>query len=248
MRFFDCYLKGLDNGWKDTPRVRYSILNPGGSDMVDLPETVFPPKAVKDREFFLTETGTLRTCAGPAGETSYDGGDEAAAAEFRLTFSKATNLVGYPLVKLYMRGEDCRDMDVFVEIRKEDAQGRTVAWECTPPNRYLGPIASFGGRLRASMRALDQELSTQAVPVHSFRQPEELEPGQTVCLEIPIRPVGLRFEARETLVLRIGNESTEILNQGRRLGEANRGGRHIICCGGGAASSLRLPIAETDGE
>jgi uncharacterized protein len=33
-RFFDRYLKGIQNGWEDTKRVRLSVLDPGGEDLV----------------------------------------------------------------------------------------------------------------------------------------------------------------------------------------------------------------------
>jgi predicted acyl esterase len=41
-RFFDHYLLGADNGWESTPRVRLSVIDPGGTDVVDQAETEFP--------------------------------------------------------------------------------------------------------------------------------------------------------------------------------------------------------------
>lgn len=34
-RFFDRYLKDIDNGWEDTQRVRLTVLDPGGTDLVE---------------------------------------------------------------------------------------------------------------------------------------------------------------------------------------------------------------------
>ena len=48
-RFFDHFLKGEDNGWEQTPRVRYSLLDLGGADHVNLPAAQFPPHGVLDR-------------------------------------------------------------------------------------------------------------------------------------------------------------------------------------------------------
>lgn len=46
-RFFDRYLKGANNGWEHTPRVRYSVLDMEGGDLTDLPATAFPPQDVR---------------------------------------------------------------------------------------------------------------------------------------------------------------------------------------------------------
>ena len=42
-RFFDHYLKGEDNGWEQTPRVRYSVLDMQGVDRVNVTADAFPP-------------------------------------------------------------------------------------------------------------------------------------------------------------------------------------------------------------
>ena len=42
-RFYDRYLKDIDNGWEQTPKVRLSILDPGGTDIINRPEREFPP-------------------------------------------------------------------------------------------------------------------------------------------------------------------------------------------------------------
>ena len=47
------------------------------------------------------------------------------------------------------------------------------------------------GRLRVSMRHLDAALSTDAIPVQCFDRVEKLAPGEIVCVEIDLFPVGL---------------------------------------------------------
>ncbi|MFD3412495.1 CocE/NonD family hydrolase C-terminal non-catalytic domain-containing protein [Streptomyces cyaneofuscatus] len=46
------------------------------------------------------------------------------------------------------------------------------------------------GRLRVSMRHLDEKLSTEDLPAHSFDRVEKLFPGETVDVEIGLLPVG----------------------------------------------------------
>ncbi len=43
-KFFDRYLKGIDNGWeKDTPPVRLSMISFTGKDVVERPENEVRP-------------------------------------------------------------------------------------------------------------------------------------------------------------------------------------------------------------
>ena len=53
LRFFDYYLKGEENGWLDTPRVRYSLLDMSGGDRINLPATEFPPQETFYKKFSL---------------------------------------------------------------------------------------------------------------------------------------------------------------------------------------------------
>ena len=48
-RFFDRYLKDEDNGWEQTPRVRYSILDLEGGDQVDVAGGRVPARAASPR-------------------------------------------------------------------------------------------------------------------------------------------------------------------------------------------------------
>lgn len=48
-RFFDHFLKAVDNGWEHTPRVRYSLLDFAGHDLVNLPDEQFPPTGASRR-------------------------------------------------------------------------------------------------------------------------------------------------------------------------------------------------------
>lgn len=243
MKFFDRYLKGIDNGWEQTPPVRYSVLDPGGTDETSIESPVFPPENTEYVKYYLKgEDSSLAVVPCSEEKLAYDGADQDAALEFRITFDKDTTIIGYPKAKLYMEAEGCHDMDVFVEVSKENADGNLVPWDCTPHNRYQEEVLGFEGRLRASMRALDRELSTDIIPVHSFEKPDYLNDNELAELDIPIRPFGIRWRAGETLVFRIGNEYRASLKNRRSLGKANEGGRHIVWCGGSKASYIQLPV------
>ena len=243
MRFFDKYLKGLDNGWEKTPKVRYSILNPGGRDEMGIEAQSFPPQEVRYEKYYLeADSGKLTTLPGQEKKAVYDGADKKAALEFRMTFEKEMKYVGYSKVKLYIEAEGCHDVDLFVEVGKENADGKIIAWDCTPHNRYQEQLIGFEGRLRVSMRALDSNLTSDIIPVHSFDRPEYLNDGEIVEVEIPIRPFGLKWEKGETLVLRIGNEYRSNAENGPYIGTENNCGKHIIWCGGEKASYIQMPL------
>ncbi|MFT3983529.1 MAG: CocE/NonD family hydrolase [Lachnospiraceae bacterium] len=243
MQFFDRYLKGIENSWEKTPKVRYAVLNPGGEDELNIESDSFPPRNVEYTKLYL-DGGSKKLCAAPGEETkvSYDGGNKEGAVEFRITFDKETRIVGYAKIKLFLEAEKCHDMDLFVEIGKEDEKGNLLIWDCTPHNRYQNPMMGFEGRLRVSLREIDEELSSEIIPVHRFEKPDYLNEGEIAEAEIAIRPFGLIWKKGETLVLRIGNEQRENLEKESYIGTANDGGRHIVWCGKEKASYVQLPF------
>ncbi|SNY37116.1 CocE/NonD family hydrolase [Paractinoplanes atraurantiacus] len=255
-RFFDHFLKGEDNGWEQTPRVRYSILDLQGGDQVNVPADEFPPaRAVSTKYYLDGRTRTLATSV-PEQEHSaaYDIGANPDAVSFVVRFDQETVLAGYPKAHLWVEARGADDMDLFVLVQKLDAYG-TPLQQFTVPNqgapaqdltergasilRYKGS----DGRLRVSLRHLDEKLSTGDVPAHSFDRVEKLSPGEIVDVEIDLLPVGLAFHPGEQLRLIVSGRSL-LGPMMPRLVEyvpANSG-RHVVHTGGAHASYLQLPV------
>jgi predicted acyl esterase len=105
--------------------------------------------------------------------------------------------------------------------------------------RYKGS----NGRLRVSARHLDETLSTNEVPAHSFDRVEKLAAGQIVDIQIDLFPIGLVFYPGEQLRLVISarNLLGPIMPMVADYVPANQG-QHIIHTGGSRASYLQLPI------
>ncbi len=255
-RFFDRYLKGEDNGWEQTPRVRYSLLDLAGGDRVDQPAGAFPPEDVTDTKYYLDgRARTLRPEA-PAEEATaaYDAESNPGLVSFTLRFEQETVMVGYPKARLWIEAQGADDMDLFVLVQKLDAQG-TQLQQFTVPNqgalmqdltergasvlRYKGS----NGRLRVSARHLDETLSTDAVPAHSFDRVEKLQPGEIAAIEIDLFPIGLVFYPGEQLRLVISarNALGPIMPAVREYTPRNSG-QHVIHTGRSHASYLQLPI------
>ncbi|ORT55146.1 CocE/NonD family hydrolase [Streptomyces sp. CB03238] len=255
-RFFDHFLKGEDNGWEQTPRVRYSLLDLEGGDRVNIPADQFPPADVTATRYYLdARSRTLGTEVPTAEATAtYTVGTNPDLVSFVTRFDQETVLVGYPKAHLWVEAEGADDMDLFLLVQKLDAYG-TPLQQFTVPNhsarvhditergasilRYKGS----DGRLRVSMRHVDETLSTDDVPAHSFDRIEKLSPGEVVDVEIDLLPVGLTFYPGEQLRLVISARSIlGTMMPGNREYVSQNRGTHVMHTGGDRASYLQLPI------
>lgn len=255
-RFFDHYLKGEDNGWERTPRVRYALHDLEGGDRVGLTAGEFPPEGVAATRYYLEgRTRTLRT-EPPAAEVPavYDAQGNPGLVSFTLGFEEETVLVGYPKAHLWVEARGTDDMELFVLVQKLNAQG-TILTQFTVPNRtaMIQDLTERGasvlrykgapGQLRVSMRHLDEARSTGDVPEHTFDRVEKLKPGEIVDVEIDLFPVGLVFYPGEQLRLVISAQRPQgPMMPGVRDYVPQNSGQHVIHTGGPRASYLQLPV------
>lgn len=264
-RFFDHFLKGVDNGWETTPRVRYSVLDPGGTDTVNRPAQDFPLPETRYEKLFL-DPGTGRLdWAKPAQETSvsYPGDDNTSEVEFLYRFDRETELVGPLSLKLWVEVEGHDDADLHFWVQKLDRGGHQVGHSVLPmpwivdrgiklirrvpllrrliPWRvlYTGPW----GKQKASLRKLDKHLSSPGQPIHAFDEYQRLEPGEIVPVDVLLWPISLRFRAGEMLRLRIAgyNMRGPFLPHVSLPDNENRG-QHRLHGGGKYDSHILLPI------
>jgi predicted acyl esterase len=255
-RFFDHYLKGENNGWEHTPRVRYSVLDFHGGDRVDQVADEFPPESIGYAKYFLDAGSRTLSTEPPTEEATvgYDAEANPGLVSFVIRFDEQTTMVGYPKARLWVEADGADDMDLFVFVQKLDRHG-TPLQQFTVPNdgalmqdltergasvlRYKGS----NGRLRVSARHLDDALTTDAVPAHSFDRVEKLEPGEIVDIEIDLFPIGLLFYPGEQLRLIISARNTlGAIMPGTRDYLPRNSGTHIVHTGGDRASFLQLPI------
>lgn len=259
LRFFDHYLKGIDNGWEQTPRVRYSVLDLEGGNTSDHPSETWPPADSVEKTYFLDAASKKFVAEAPsiAAISRYDSESDGANGRFELTLrvDEETEFVGYPRVSLFMEADGYDDMDVFVLLQKLDRHGRHLtppaAGHANPLARFLtrhdGSVLRYKaslGRQRASLRALDAELSSEQVPVPSYRTSERLKPGEIVRLDIALYPVGLKLHPGESLRLVVTGTNlngSPMLFKPEQPASDNHG-QHIVHTGGEHASHLVLPV------
>jgi len=173
---------------------------------------------------------------------------------FVVRFDEETTLVGYPKAHLWVETGDADDADLFVLVQKLTANGTPLQQFNTPNQGAMiqdvtersGSVLRYKGspgRLRISMRHLDETMSTDAVPEHTFDRVEKLQSGQIVDVEIDLFPIGLVFHPGEQLRLVVSAKNPlGGIFPGNDFYDGRPDGGLIIHTGGSQASYLKLPV------
>jgi predicted acyl esterase len=182
-RFFDHFLRGVDNGFDQTPRVQLNIRHPG-EKFVWRGEHEWPLARTDWTRYYLTPDGALSPSP-PAGDTTalpYQTMGEGLTFTTP-PFAEETEFTGPMAARLFVSSATT-DADLFLILQLFDPDGVEVTFEgSTDPNT---PIAN--GWLRASHRALDPGRSRPWQPYHPHDQTEPLIPGAIYQLDIEIVP------------------------------------------------------------
>ncbi len=249
--FFDHFLKGIESSLSEWPRVRLEVREKFFVGEMR-GENEWPIARTQYTKLYLNaKSGRLvRNPIKTENVCSYDamgGGPGPHRAEFEITFTEPTELVGHMKLKLFMAAEAADDLDIFVGVYKFDSAGAFV-----PFSYYSffedGPVAL--GWLRASHRELDPEESTEYQPVLAHQRELKVKPGEVIPLEIEIWPSGTRFEAGEKLRLIV--QGTDLQKYSKitdpiytRHEDTVNSGRHLIYTGGRYDSYLLVPVIPT---
>lgn len=240
--FFDQYVKGTGNETDSWPLVNWELrtgLNAG----LDKTSTAWPLPGRKLVSLHLDTTdGTLRTeTPSSQGSARYLSTQEGESVVFEHVFGSQTDIVGSMGVKLHITIEEGEEADIFVALRKTDAQGNLITFHFQNA-LSKGPVAL--GWLRASHRALDPARSTPDRPWHPHMKSEPLTPGVAVAVEVEVWPSATRFEAGERLQLVIRG-SDIYTNNTRRVHQTNNKGWHSISTGPEHGSQLTFNVLES---
>ncbi len=256
-RFFDHYLRGVENGWERQPRVLLQVRHV--DRFVPRTEEAWPLPHTRWTRFYLdaTSRGLSAQPVAAAGAVEYG------ALGPGVTFStpplaEETELTGPASARLFV-SSSTTDADLFVVLRVFAPDGREVDFQGA-----LDPHAPIGqGWLRASHRRLDPALSAEGRPYHSHDRIEPLTPGRVYEVEVEIWPTCIVVPAGYRLAVTVLGKDFERPGPGLRMKTfANEmrgsgpflhddpedrpaavfGGRHTLHTGGGRASSVLLPV------
>ncbi len=262
LKFFDRYLKDIDNGWEQTPPVRLAVFGAEGQDEVNRPMAEFPPRDIQHvtlhlraQQRALSPVSAVASaevrCFGPKDELTFD-----------LPIDAESEIIGFSKLRLWIQLHDGTDQDIFVALERLDAKGRRIAARTIPvPNRALvwamrllhrtGLVAPLNllfptrvkGQLRMSHRALDEARCTPDRPMHTHLAEAPVKPGEIVPVDIAIDPVAMRLRPGEALRLRIaGYNLVPVPLPGLKPAPPRGNGCFSIWCGGAYDSHLFIPL------
>jgi predicted acyl esterase len=193
LRWFDHWLKGVENGVMDEPPIRCFIAPTG--DWKNLDD--WPPPEARWTTFYLHKDGVLSEHELWPAEGS-DSFDESNFEHGALTYAtpllvENTEVLGPSVLTLYVSVTDT-DALLFVTLLLIDRDAHEH--ELTR------------GWLRASQRRLRED-STPWEPVQAHESRELLEPGVIYELRIPVVATARLFQAGERIALRIKGADDE---------------------------------------
>jgi hypothetical protein len=195
LRFFDRWLKGIDNGVSDEPPIYYVTLNaPQEKEWRFTPEWPIPGN--KSTDYYLSSEagkGSLQLSAPQAAEAkddytadydvntkpskSHDRTPEEGLTYTTEPFTADAEITGHPLVHLWV-SSTATDADIFLNLEDVDASGKAE-------------VVS-DQRLRASLRSLnDPPFDNGGLPWHrSYKEDEQkLVPGTPVEMVMDLLPI-----------------------------------------------------------
>jgi hypothetical protein len=256
-RFFDHFLKGVDNGWDQQPRVQLQVRHV--DHFVTRAEHEWPLARTRWTKYYLDAAGQGLQADPVATEArvEYDGFGE--GADFSVTVGRETEITGPMAAKLFVSSAT-HDADLFLVVRVFDTNGDEVVFQgALDPNT---PIAQ--GWLRLSHRKLDAARSLPHRPYHTHDEVQPLTPGEVYEVDVEIVPSSIVVPAGYRVTLSVRGKDYEYGGQldefARTFHYAGRGcgpfihtnpedrpadvfgGRVTIHTGGAHGSHLLLPI------
>ena len=196
-RFFDHFLKGADNGWRQQPRVQLQVRHV--DRFVERHENEWPIARTQWTKFYLhpSDQSLAREPAKTAKSVSYAAlGDGTTFVSAPL--DNAMEITG-PLAARLFVSSSTADADLFLVFRVFTADLREVVFQgAIDPHT---PIAQ--GWLRASHRKLDSGLSTDYRPYHTHDEIQPLKPGAVVQLDIELWPTSIVVPAGHRIALSV---------------------------------------------
>ncbi|MBI3940072.1 MAG: CocE/NonD family hydrolase [Acidobacteria bacterium] len=202
-RFFDYFLKGIENGWDKQPRVQLQIRHIG--KFVERHETEWPLARTRWTPLYLDPSRRTLEWAPVTAQSKveYKGLSEG------VTFISAPlheemEITGPASVKLFLASSTV-DADLFTTLRVFDPNGGEIDFQGA-----LDPHTPIGqGWLRASHRKLDPQLSTSYRPYHTHDEIQLLVKGQPYELDIEIWPTCIVIPAGYRIALTVQGKDFE---------------------------------------
>jgi predicted acyl esterase len=213
-RFFDYFLKGIENGWDKQPRVQLSIRHPGERFVLRMEED-WPIARTQWMKFYL-DPSLMILSRDPVAQLSKI---EYEALGKGVTFTtppleQETEITGPIAAKLFI-SSFTQDADLFLIVRVFAPNGKELTFQgALDPNT---PIAQ--GWLRASHRRLDLKRSKPYQPYHPHDRVEALTPDEIYECDVEILPTCVVLPAGWRVALTVRGKDYEYEGDLVRFGE-----------------------------
>jgi predicted acyl esterase len=208
-RFFDRFLKGIENGWECEPKVQAAIRSSKDGVLRQIESSTWPIEGTQWTALYLNAANQTLIESVPARDNfaQYHSLSEGVSF-YTPAFSQDFVFVGPAKARLYVSSSSI-DMDLFVTLRAFDERGNEVTFfSATEPR---SPVSQ--GWLRVSQRKLDLAKSLAHRPFHTHDTQEPLTPGQIYEVEVEIWPSSLCLNKGHRLSLVIQGRDFERLNE-----------------------------------
>jgi predicted acyl esterase len=268
LRFFDHWLKGVDNGVMDEPPVKLAIRH--GADKIEwrheqewpLKRTQWTkfyfdlskedgapeysarlsrenPKQASARSYVTSHLGTMGSTSAASSQVMGGGGIRPNMGVALETPPMDADMeVTGPLAASFWVSSASEDMDLFLTLRHFDAQGN----EIMETGQQGAPVPVAKGWLRVSHRELDPDKSTPWRPYHAHKRRLYLKPGEIVKVDVEIWPTSMVFAKGHRLRLDV-QPRDGVGSQGYMHYHADYNtGANTIHAGGEYESYLLLPV------
>jgi predicted acyl esterase len=251
-RFFDRYLKGIENGWEQEPKVDVAIRAADDTVKRRALDTAWPLSGTTWTRLYLDARGKSlgRDAPAAAGEIGYPAIGEGVAFETP-PLDRELELAGPIKAKLFV-SSSTDDMDLFATVRAFRPNGDEVTFFSAVEPK--APVSQ--GWLRLSHRKLDPRRSTEHQPYHTHDELQMLTAGTVYEVDVEIWPASLALPAGYRLSLTLQGKDFERPGvQGEAKGSGffthddpierpapRYAGAHTVYTGGARASYLLLPV------
>ena len=210
-RFFDYFLKGIDNGWDQQPRVQLQVRHV--DKFVQRHETEWPLARTRWTRYYLDlAERMLSTEPRRASDRVEYEATGAGLTFYTPPLKREIEITGPSALKLFISSSTA-DADIFAVLRVFGPDGREVVFQGA-----LDPHTPVGqGWLRASHRKLDPERSLPHRPYHTHDELQPLTPNERVELDVEIWPTCIVVPVGHRIALTIRGKDYEYDGPGATL-------------------------------
>jgi predicted acyl esterase len=264
LRFFDHWLKGIDNGVMQEPPVKLAIRK--GRDEIEwrheqewpLARTQWTrfyfdlsqpaptagalvaanPSARSSRTYAATSLGSMGSTSAASSQVMGGGIKPGMGVAFETPPLPHDVEVTGPVAARLWVSSSSEDMDLFLTLRNIDPDGN----EILETGQQGTPVPVAKGWLRVSHRELDEQLSLPYRPYHKHTRRLYLKPGEIVPVDVEIWPTSMVFKQGHRIRLDVQPRDGVGSQSYMHYHADYNTGTNTIYSGGDKESYLLLPI------